>query len=114
MREVITNKDLEQVFCPLRQGQCVASCAMLKFDTDSVFAGHHSYVNNDGWEGRSPVYQRHTDYFCGLAQSDDNRFANRIANRIRVYGDRYCDGEVFHGYTDEQLEERKAAGTRKE
>lgn len=104
--EEITNFDLQDVYCPYRHKQCVSTCAMLMYDTDSIYIGTHRWEDDDGYPCQAGVYQRCTDYWCGIAHTEDGR----CVNRTRIHGPVFCDGKPFDGFTDEQIRERKAAG----
>lgn len=99
--EEITNFDLQDVYCPYRQKQCTSTCAMLICHSGSRCLGTHSWAEEDGWKHQADVYQRYTDYWCGIASSDEGRHANKT----RVYGPVTCNGKPFDGITDENIRE---------
>lgn len=98
--EEITNFDLQDVYCPYRQKQCVSTCAMLMYDTDGIYIGTHSWEDEDGCPHQASVYQRYTDYWCGIAHTEDGR----CANKTRINGPVICDGKPFDGMTDEKIQ----------
>ena len=106
--EEITDFDLQDVYCPYRQKQCTSTCAMLMCDSDCRYLGTHSWERDDGYPCRADVYQRYTDYWCGIAHTEDGR----CVNRTRIYGPVECDGKPFDGMTDENI--RKLAKVRGE
>lgn len=99
--EEITNFDLQDVYCPYRQKQCTSTCAMLTCDSDCRYLGTHSWEGEDGYPHQASVYQRCTDYWCGIAHTE----SGRCVNKTRIYGPVECDGKPFYGMTDENIRE---------
>lgn len=99
--EAINNYDLKDVYCPYKQGQCVSTCAMLMYDSDSIYIGTHSWEDEDGYPCQAGVYRRYTDYWCGIAHAKDGE----CANKTRIHGILVCDGKPFDGMTDEKIQE---------
>lgn len=104
--EEITNFDLQNVYCPYRQKQCTSTCAMLMRDSSRIYLGTHSWVEEDGWKRQASVYQRYTDYWCGIASSNEGKHANKT----RIYGQVTCNGKPFDGITDENIRELAKVG----
>lgn len=74
---------------------------MLMCDSSRRCLGTHSWTDEDGWKHQASVYQSYTDYWCGIASSDEGKHANRT----RIYGSVTCNGKPFDGITDENIRE---------
>jgi hypothetical protein len=71
------------------------------YDSGRIHIGTHSWERDDGYPCRADVYQRYTDYWCGIAHTE----SGRCANRTRIHGPVECDGKPFDGMTDENIRE---------